>query len=71
MIGFEAKAWGQKSEEVDCAVAEDFVVSDVKRVLLSMGRLLRGGWTYTKDEESVGEAGTLASPDGMCRAQVH
>lgn len=59
---------------------EDFVVSNVTNILISMGRLLKNGWTFDKvslaEREQVGEqrhgqcAGVLVAPDEQCKVPV-
>lgn len=57
--------------ESECSVAEDFIVSDVKHILLSLGRLLKRDWKFVPDDQDHKTAGKLLSPDGLFDIPVH
>ena len=69
------------NDDIGCCLNEAFIVSDVTNILLSFGRLLRRGWTFSGvceedrrllEEASRGQcAGILGSPDGAVRIPVY
>ena len=46
-----------------CNIGESFVVAGVTNILVSLGRLMKMGWTV-QQSEIPGEAGKLVTPDG-------
>ena len=61
----------QSSSQSGCVICENFVLSDVSDILLSMGRLTRHGWTFSSIHDGGEYAGILASPDGKFRFPVY
>lgn len=57
--------------ETECNLSETFVASDVKRILLSLSRLLKHTWHSQAGDNGGPLAGTLVSPDGLRRVPVH
>ena len=60
----------QSSSQSGCVICENFVLSDVSDILLSMG-LTRHGWTFSSIHDGGEYAGILASPDGKFRFPVY
>ena len=56
--------------EVQCNIGESFVVAGVTNILVSLGRLMKMGWT-AQQSEIPGEAGKLVTPDGSVDIPVY
>ena len=56
--------------EVQCNIGESFVVAGVANILVSLGRLMKMGWTV-QQSEIPGEAGKLVTPDGSVDVPVY
>ena len=75
------QAFSNDSQEEECVLNEESVMANVTSPLLSMGRLLKPGWTFSgmleEDRSHVNEelhgkcAGMLVSPDLACRIPVY